>query len=193
MSELIERQAVIDLWDKYHPTIAVDAMQYDAELRQLPHAQPTQLTDDDIEIIRVHLSAIKENLCNQHRWNEAKEYEALIDRLSAQPEPCEDAVSREAVQDTIHKWCGDCVDCETIAYEVITKIPPVTPKQRTGYWYPVGMAEAVGGESAQWGSAIAYHRCSECDERALQNEYGEEVLSKLCPHCWAKMEKWSDD
>lgn len=40
MDELISKQAAIDLWEKYHPTIAVDAMQYDAELRQLPSAQP---------------------------------------------------------------------------------------------------------------------------------------------------------
>lgn len=39
----ISRQAAIDLWEKYHPTIAVDAMQYDAELRQLPSAQPEQM------------------------------------------------------------------------------------------------------------------------------------------------------
>jgi hypothetical protein len=39
-SGLISRQDVIDLWEKYHSTIAVDAMQYDAELRQLPSAQP---------------------------------------------------------------------------------------------------------------------------------------------------------
>jgi len=38
--EMIDRQAAIDLWEKYHPTISVDAMQYDAELRQLPPAQP---------------------------------------------------------------------------------------------------------------------------------------------------------
>ena len=40
MSNLIDKQAAIDLWDKYHPTIAVDAMQYDAELRQMSLAQP---------------------------------------------------------------------------------------------------------------------------------------------------------
>ena len=40
MDGLISRQAVIDLWEKYHHTIAVDAMQYDAELRQLPPSQP---------------------------------------------------------------------------------------------------------------------------------------------------------
>ena len=38
--DVIYRQAAIDLWEKYHHTIAVDAMQYDAELRQLPSAQP---------------------------------------------------------------------------------------------------------------------------------------------------------
>ena len=40
MSDLISRQAAIDLWEKYHPTIAVDVMQYDAELRELPTAKP---------------------------------------------------------------------------------------------------------------------------------------------------------
>ena len=40
MVDTISRQAAIDLWDKYHYTIAVDAMRYDAELRRLPSAQP---------------------------------------------------------------------------------------------------------------------------------------------------------
>lgn len=47
--------------------------------------QPTQLTDEDKETIRIHLSAFKEKLCNQHRWNEAKEYEELISRLLSTP------------------------------------------------------------------------------------------------------------
>ena len=34
MSELISRQ-LLDLWNKYKPTIAVDAIEYDRELRQL--------------------------------------------------------------------------------------------------------------------------------------------------------------
>ena len=34
MSDLISRQ-VLDLWNKYKPTIAVDAIEYDRELRQL--------------------------------------------------------------------------------------------------------------------------------------------------------------
>ena len=51
------------------------------KLKALPSVQPTQLTDEDKEIIRIHLSAIKERLCNQRRWNEAREYEELINRL----------------------------------------------------------------------------------------------------------------
>lgn len=34
MDELISRQ-VLDLWDRYKPTIAVDAIEYDRELKQL--------------------------------------------------------------------------------------------------------------------------------------------------------------
>ena len=39
-TDCISRQQAINLWDKYHYTIAVDAMRYDAELRQLPPIQP---------------------------------------------------------------------------------------------------------------------------------------------------------
>lgn len=97
MSNLIDKQAAIDLWDKYHPTIAVDAMQYDTELRQLPPAQP---------------------------------------------EPCEDAVSRKAVKDGFvemcsllcpytekqrHIMCGSCL--LGTAFDVLEATQPVTPKQ----------------------------------------------------------------
>lgn len=40
MADLISRQAVIDLWDKYHPYIATKAMSYDIELRALPSIEP---------------------------------------------------------------------------------------------------------------------------------------------------------
>ena len=38
MSDLISRQSVIDLWNKYHSTIAVDAICFDKELKALPSA-----------------------------------------------------------------------------------------------------------------------------------------------------------
>lgn len=39
------------------------------------------LSDDEVETIRIHLSAIKEELCNQGRYGEAEYYEKLIAKL----------------------------------------------------------------------------------------------------------------
>lgn len=61
----------------------------------------------------------------------------------AQPEPCEDAVSRKAVIDTIDEWNEACADSghkETVSDIMLIRkdfidLPPVTPKQpeqRTG-------------------------------------------------------------
>lgn len=50
-------------------------------LKEEPPVQPERLTDDDLETIRIHLSAMKEKLCNQRRWKEAEEYERIISRL----------------------------------------------------------------------------------------------------------------
>lgn len=61
-----------------------------SKIEYLPSAQPERLTDDDFETIRIHLNACKEKLCNQKRWEEAKEYQRIINRFmafaSAQPE-----------------------------------------------------------------------------------------------------------
>ena len=83
MDDLISRQA------------AIDCITYDEEytvecLKALPSARQERLTDDDFETIRIHLNAYKEKLCNQSRWEEAEEYQRIIDRFmafaSAQPE-----------------------------------------------------------------------------------------------------------
>ena len=42
MSDLIDRKAAIDLWERYRPYIAVKASEYDTELKSLPSAQPEQ-------------------------------------------------------------------------------------------------------------------------------------------------------
>ena len=39
MDDLISRQEMIDLWEQYHPYIAIKACEYDAKLRRLPSAQ----------------------------------------------------------------------------------------------------------------------------------------------------------
>ena len=40
-----------------------------------------RLTHDEIETIRIHINAFKENVCNQHRWKEAEEYQTIVDKL----------------------------------------------------------------------------------------------------------------
>ena len=65
----------------------------------LPSAQPERLTDDDFETIRIHLNAYKENLCNQRRWEEAEEYQRIIDRFMA--------FTSADVQPVVHgEWIG---------------------------------------------------------------------------------------
>jgi hypothetical protein len=44
-------------------------------------AIPSLLTLEEIKTIRIHMNAIKENLCNQHRWAEAEEYQQIVDKL----------------------------------------------------------------------------------------------------------------
>ena len=39
MDDLISRQAAIELWEQYHPYIAVKACEYDKKLRSLPSAE----------------------------------------------------------------------------------------------------------------------------------------------------------
>lgn len=40
MSDLIKREDVVALWDKYHYEIATKAVEFDRALRQLPSAEP---------------------------------------------------------------------------------------------------------------------------------------------------------
>lgn len=92
MDDLISRQAAIDAEcevcqiapkkERGHNCIYyVHGCKEIECLRVLPSAQPERLTDDDFETIRIHLSALKEELCNQHRWEEAEEYQQIINRF----------------------------------------------------------------------------------------------------------------
>lgn len=83
-------------------------------IKSLPSAQPERLTDDDFETIRIHLNAFKEKLCNQQRWEEAEEYQRIIDRLmafaSAQQEivRCKKCKYQRKGQNECEEWnlCG---------------------------------------------------------------------------------------
>ena len=95
MSDLIDRQAAIEkvkklckgcyLSEHCGKCLAKCLVRKAVKiLEKVSPAQPIALTADDIETIRIHLSAFKETLCNQGRWTEAEEYERLIQRLTGE-------------------------------------------------------------------------------------------------------------
>lgn len=94
MADKIESNAlniIIALGDGKQAETLNEACDRHAQLlKDLPSAQPERLTDDDFETIRIHLNAYKEKLCNQQRWEEAGEYQRILDRFmafaTAQPE-----------------------------------------------------------------------------------------------------------
>lgn len=99
-----------------------------------------------------------------------------------QPEPCENAVSRQAAI----RACGGYL----VPAEIIAALPSVTPKQRTGKWIPVDSYSAFGGDEATWmahGNPVAFYYCSECKEHAYAGEDGNDILSRFCPNCGAMM------
>ena len=116
MSDLIDRQEAVEAIASHDPSNG-DVLYFSGKMiighiNDLPSIQPTQLTDEDKETIRIHLSDFKEWLCNQSRCHEAKECDELISRLfstpSVQPEiiRCKDC-KHYMQTDTIHHrgWC----------------------------------------------------------------------------------------
>ncbi len=72
----------------------------------------------------------------------------------------------------------------------ILNAPTAEPK--VGKWISVSSFEAFGGDEICWeirGNPTAFHYCSACKEQAYVDEFGNEILSKYCPECGAKMER----
>lgn len=89
-------------------------------------------------------------------------------------EPCEDAISREAVlekavyTETEEGWSGRTVDVKDIE-----ALPPVTPKEKTGHWIYTGDYITDG-----------MLKCSSC---GYEHDVADRFL--YCPNCGAKMVK----
>ena len=111
----------------------------------------------------------------------SRDRKRLCDLPPAQPELCEDAVSREAVIDCVRQDCFAVFTANERVCE-IKDLPPITPKQRTG--------------KCMW--------CERLKERNLRIEYywiDEEGctasfsephivatgIAKFCPNCGAKI------
>lgn len=135
------------------------------------------MKNDDIETLRILFGATIGELCNQERWNDAKEMEGIKDRLiQALESQSEDCISRrEAIKKFTYNYKGkripdyDCdnwpvqIDIKTVK-EMLRELPPVIPQPKMGHWIDV-----FGG-----------CECSECG--CLEGGY-----SDYCPNCGAKM------
>lgn len=108
-------------------------------------------------------------------------FDMAIKSLSA--EPCEDAISRQAVinevDNYIEKAQSTSVIDDFISFEelVVKALPPVTPKQKMGHWIKVVT------ETDSFGNETYRYECSECGFFAF---FGTE---RYCPYCGAKMEE----
>lgn len=91
------------------------------------------------------------------------------DTLSQQH--CDDCISRQAVIEGIAEWVADgYADSEADISHIsslVTHLPPVTPKEKTGKWQII--------------EGLGYYTCSVC-------KCDSDVNSSYCPKCGAKME-----
>lgn len=113
--------------------------------------------------------------------DEVKGFEEAIERLDREwgieeLEPCEDAISRQAVQDYIAKYLSqylynDVREAVEVIDEYIGELPSVTPQPKTGHWILTD-------------DDLVY--CSECED----SYYARPIDASwyYCPHCGAKME-----
>ena len=97
----------------------------------------------------------------------------IIDK-HAEREPCEDAVSRQAVLDINASHHGQMPNhINHQIWQEIKDLPSVRPQeQKTGHWIS---REGNGQILPFWGR----YECSECGECAENNNY--------CPNCGAEM------
>ena len=103
-------------------------------------------------------------------------------------EPCEDAISRQAVLDVfgcvMDYWKEHAIDVEPHEikdalieqYEFTAKqlsdLPPVNPQPKTGHWIMTNEVDVLHG--------LPSYECSKCGQISLEN-------GNYCPSCGAKM------
>lgn len=89
-------------------------------------------------------------------------------------EPCEDAISREAVIEQINEWCvkeWNYTNATEYLHKRIKALPNVTPKEKVGHWI-------IDDVISTW-------VCSECKKTRIDNRIDH---MKYCNSCGARME-----
>jgi len=155
-------------------------------------------------------------LCNtgetleENPWRDNPHIDAIIDELdklpSVTPQPCEDAISRQAAIDALEKvaelfpwrvpgkrdtydsYNGAWNDAIGRAEMEIEGLPPVAPQPKTGHW----IERESGTEDKENGFETVIV-CSGCDFPATtfyseDCERRTQIRTSFCPNCGAKME-----
>lgn len=105
-----------------------------------------------------------------------EEYVALEMAIKVlEQEPCEDAISRQAVLDIVDSYSVSRSNVEDVTQDIISDImalPTVTPKPKMWHW------------KDRYHDVFKYY-CSKC-------ETGSDLRTSYCPNCGAKMEESED-
>jgi hypothetical protein len=146
--------------------------------------------EEHIENLKAMASDMPSDKCSD--W-----IESLMAGVKAlEQEPCEDAISRQAVLEAIDvkawEFCDYLISknrndeqkpvslfADNLRECISEELPPVTPAEKVGRWKRVSMDKYVQ-------HAMAYYRCSEC---------GGDIIGEhnYCPNCGAKMQEVEDD
>ena len=122
------------------------------------------MTREEKIICKIYL----EDLDEYHTCNEYKLLMGLLEQ-----EPCEDAISREAVLDLAYTIPDEYFGTrEVVSAEKIKELPPVTPQPKTGHWILTD-------------DDFVY--CSECEDSYYPRPI--DASWYYCPHCGAKMDE----
>ena len=95
-------------------------------------------------------------------------------------EPCEDCISRQAVEDAIAEMNvnGESLGY-SVAYDILSDLPPVNPQEKTGHWI-IKIKSDLRGD--MWPTNP---KCSVCGGEPY---YSNTIYDyKFCPYCGAKM------
>lgn len=112
---------------------------------------------------------------------------AICNNLKAlEIEPCEDAISRQAVIDEIEYFQINPQHFDFVGLiDNIKDLPSVNPQPKIGHWISVNTGKP---SCIKDGMVTESVRCSECDEwLTASDEY--DCYGNYCPNCGAKMER----
>lgn len=139
--------------------------------------------------IDFHCKPQNQDPCSTCGYEEGSIYckEHCPHEANIEQEPCGDAISRQAVLDMVEDMTDQFGNKHRVVTEgMISLLPSVTPKPKTGYWIDDNENEI----DAQYGRHL--YKCSKCNEYADMFVGGTEdwwdiEKPNYCPNCGCRM------